>query len=928
MKAVRRNIFFTFGLLFLSCTQTYWWGPIQPSKNCNPANITTITSTILWKQTLGGSKKRVRGCLRASWGSGLEENTGTLVELTSQGKMFGFDNTSQTFQSNVELNAQQNPDNKQHSFRLYTFGKTWQTKSQQEQAKHCTAFMAQPAYNCFQKSSDECWFYLDFYPASPPNSSLKVDKSKEGTCSIHTRPVLSEGSQEEPLQNEILADLKESAIENPVQENPEIPWETRSENPIHQERAISEHPEEKPAGVDGGESALPESVGKEQIPEQIPLCGYCVSTFAGPSYKSHIGPRLKVWLHDHSFGATDSRGNLYISDEVFHMIKKIDAKTGVVSVFAGTGINGVSNGPKKTSTFSRPKGMAFDGKGFMYIAGQGSSRIRKIDMATGITSTFLGDGGRPDRDGALKQARILAPTKVVFDAKGALYVLQTKAGTIRKVDIKQGTVSTFAGSYSSGYKNGPAKTAKFNEPQDIAVDKAGNVYVADTNNHCIRKIDTTGVVSTFVGTTLLGYKDASGTGARFNAPTSIVINSKGLLFVLDSGNRRVRSIDPTTRQVKTYAGSGSSHVVQGPIKKAAFGYYLRGLVIDPQDNLYVFGGALNGQHIQKIDTKSGVVSLYTGAPSRGYKDGPIQTALFNTPSSIAIDKNGDMYITDTQNNRIRKLDTKGQVTTVAGNGASFCVDNTFLKSSFTRPNYVAIGPNGNLFIADTVCNKIRKVDFNTLEVTTFAGTGKAGNKNGPKNQAEFKEPKGLLFDSKGNLYVADTGNHMIRLITSNGQVSTFAGTGKQGKANGKKEQATFNQPRSLIYDTTGNLIVVDSYNHKIRKIEPSGVVTDFAGSGSNGVKDGKAGVAAFSFPTMIAKNSKGDFFVSDYGSNRIRKIDMQGNVTTVAGSGQKGYRDGKGTKAIFHTPIGITIAPNDIMYVSEFYAQRIRRIIP
>ena len=265
------------------------------------------------------------------------------------------------------------------------------------------------------------------------------------------------------------------------------------------------------------------------------------------------------------------------------------------------------------------------------------------------------------------------------------------------------------------------------------------------------------------------------------------------------------------------------------------------------------------------------------------------------------------------------------VSTIAGNGSPGYVDGPGDVAQFYNPYYLAIDAQGNIFVSDNFNNRIRKISPQGI-VTTFAGSGDiAGYADGPGNVAKFWSPYGLTIDSQGNLYVADAGNHRIRKITPQGVVSTFAGSGTRGYADGSADVAQFNLPVDVSIDLSGNLYVADADNHKIRKISSQGVVTTLAGS-SEGYTDGSGSTAQFNKPQGIKVDGLGNVYVTEFFNHSVRMIRPQGVVTTIAGNGTEGFSDGIGSTARFSNPNGLTLDSYGDLYVADAGNNRIRKL--
>lgn len=323
--------------------------------------------------------------------------------------------------------------------------------------------------------------------------------------------------------------------------------------------------------------------------------------------------------------------------------------------------------------------------------------------------------------------------------------------------------------------------ATFNEPTALAVDASGNIYVADYGNNLIREVGAGGVVSTIAGSGAQGSLNAKAANASFNGPTGICIDENGNIYIADNNNNQIRMI--STGNVTTIAGSDSTGAVDGI-----------------GANAYFFG-----------------------------------------PTGIACDAGGNLFVTDAGNNLIRKvIPSTGQVSTVAGNANPGAGNGALLSASFNNPCGIAIS-SGNLYVADLLNNMIREVNLSSQQVTTIAGNSDTtADRNGPDSTALFYYPTSVVADASGNIYVAEYVTNVIRKISTNGTVSTFAGNGQAGLVDSTGTFAEFNGPSGLAIDKTGNIYVADTYNNAIRKITPAGVVTTIAGNGQSGSTNGKA----------------------------------------------------------------------------------------
>ena len=323
--------------------------------------------------------------------------------------------------------------------------------------------------------------------------------------------------------------------------------------------------------------------------------------------------------------------------------------------------------------------------------------------------------------------------------------------------------------------------------------------------------------------------------------------------------------------------------------------------------------------------RSTVVAVTTlaGTTATGSTDGVGSTAQFYNPFGIAIDSSGTIYVADGNNNRIRKITPAGVVSTLAGSTSGYA-DGTGSAAKFSQPVNVAVDSSGTVYVADTSNLRIRKITSGGV-VTTLAGSIPIGSADGTGSAAKFNNPKGVAVDSSGTVYVADTGNNLIRKITPAGVVTTLAGSVTAGYVDGSGSAARFNYPYQLAVDSSGMIYVADYYNNSIRKITPAGVVTTLAGSVTAGSADGTGSAAQFYSPSGVAVDSSGTVYVADNNNNRIRKITPAGVVTTLAGS-TAGYADGTGSAIQFYNPAGVTVGSSGTVYVADTYNNRIRKI--
>jgi streptogramin lyase len=328
------------------------------------------------------------------------------------------------------------------------------------------------------------------------------------------------------------------------------------------------------------------------------------------------------------------------------------------TIVAGSDSAGLVNGIGTAARFNHPFGIALDVTGNLYIADQGNSVIRKMDPAARVT-TLAGMGGiSGSANGADTAASFYKPFGIAVGVSGNVYVADAGNNQIRMI-TPAGMVSKFAGTGIAGAANG-TDTATFNSPLGVAVDGGGNLYVADYGNNLIRKISAAGVVTTLAGSGVAGAVNGVDTAATFNLPESVAVDAAGNVYVADNGNNLIRKITPAG-VVSTLAGSGTAGSANGTGIAASFNSPF-GVAVDAAGNVYVADSGNN--QIRKI-TPGGVVTTFAGSGARGASNGTGTASSFNTPSGVAVDANGNVYVADENNNQIRKITAAGIVTTIA-----------------------------------------------------------------------------------------------------------------------------------------------------------------------------------------------------------------------------------------------------------------------
>ncbi len=699
-------------------------------------------------------------------------------------------------------------------------------------------------------------------------------------------------------------------------------------------------------GGGGGVGDPTRQMGGAKQGVALALTNPVVSTFVGGIKAGSQDGTGTSAQFDMPMGSATDGTFLYVADANNHVIRKIDILSGAVTTLAGrAGLKGSADGTRDGALFNAPTGVATDGVS-LYVADSGNNAIRKIVLATGAVSTLAGSANQVAGavDGIGSTALFNSPTKLTLSG-GNLFVSDSNNNTIRKV-VTSGTgtgiVTTLAGTAGqSGSTNGIGAVALYNLPSRVTTDGT-NLYVADSNNHTIRQM----VIATGMVTTLAGKAENPGAengirgAARFSNPTGITAVG-GRLYVADSGNKTIRQIIIATGEVTTLSGSaGVGGSTDGSAATALFSYPA-GIT---NDGSYLYVADTDKCTIRRITIATGAVITVAGsADGLGSNDGIGALAQFNGPSGIAFD-NGNLYVTDTNNNTIRKVVvSSSEVTTIAGNATALdsvgMVNASGTAARFNAP--VGIASDGtNLYVADQSNNAIRKVTMSSpYVVSTLSGTTTNGTTDGFPAAARFDGPSGVVAGTGtygSYLYVVDTNNNTIRqVIKASGVTSTISGSSAtSGPTDGMLGSAAlFDYPAGITADAAGtNLYVVDSNNNGIRKVViATGVVTTVAGNGgTSGSTDSYGTFAQFSGPTDIAIDSQSQaLYVTDSANHTIRKVTVAGTVTTVTGTvGVNGFTDGLKAVAQYNSPAGISVsADHTYLLLSDTGNNTIRKVI-
>ncbi len=636
--------------------------------------------------------------------------------------------------------------------------------------------------------------------------------------------------------------------------------------------------------------------------------------------------------------AVDGAGNIYVGDTFNHAVRRISPAGAVTTIAGSAGNKGYADGVGNAEAprFNSPIGLSADSSGNLYVADNGNEIIRKVTPA-GVVTTVAGRVGIKGSVNATgTNASFNSPNGTVVDGSGNIFVADLVNRTIRRI-APGGIVTNFAGTTASlGTNDGVGTAARFNAPMGLAVDAANNIYVADQGANSIRKITPGAAVTTLAGLGgQSGTNNGTGTGARFLGPQALAVDNGGNVYVCDTGNHTIRMVTPGG-VVTTIAGSpGLRGTIDGTNGVVRFDTP-RGIVVDAATNIYV--AAAGKSTIRKLvlaGTNCVVTTLAGG--ENGSFDGTGTAAQLDTPYGLAVDGAGNIYAVDRNNHDIRKITPAGVVTTFAGlPGQAGSTDGTGAGAQFNAPEGLAVDENGNIYVSDYFNNAVRKIApvGTNWVVTTLAGcpTCPGGTNDGPGTAARFDNAFGLTRDSSGNVYVADTVNKTVRKLTPAQPewiVSTFAGAPRiGGSLDGTGDAARFASPLGLAADANG-IYVADASS--VRKITYDRVVTTLAGCTvcAPGANDGTGAAVLFGTARAVAVDGAGNLFVADSSSHLIRKLSpatLGGIVTTIGGDpNQAVSADGFGSTAKFIAPSGVAVDLAGNVYVVDATGRRVAK---
>jgi sugar lactone lactonase YvrE len=602
------------------------------------------------------------------------------------------------------------------------------------------------------------------------------------------------------------------------------------------------------------------------------------------------GLATEAVLYDVSAITFDASGNLYIACGT--SIRKVSASTGIITTVAGNGSYGsTGDGGPATSAAMQPLFLVVDAGGNLFISEYHHARVRRVDAVTGIITTYAGTGTSGwNGDGLVAtETQLSYPSGLAFDTAGNLLITDSNNHRIRRVDQVSRIVSTIVGSGALLGDGGPATSAKLSTPWDVVVDGSGNLYITDQYHHRIRKVtQATGTITTLAGTTEGFNGDGlHGSTVALSQPRGIVRDAAGDLYFCDSGNKRVRKFLAVSETVITVAGNGSDNfsgdggqALQATLSSPSC------VIFDASDNQYIVDQ--NNNRIRKVTKATGIITTIAGNGEFGFSGdgGPATAAKLARPSSIVFDNAGNLLITDQYNHRLRKVTmATGVITTIAGSGpASPNYYGTHegdggpaTSARLNQPEYAVVAPNGDIYLSDLQNHRIAKIAAGTNIITTIAGDGANrttampgvygfSGDNGAATSARLNLPTCLRLDAAGNLFVADCANSRIRRIAaSDGKITTIAGGGTSLGDGALATATALFYPTSMVFDADGNLFIADQGNQRVRRVDHStNIATTVAGTGVAGCTGlgGPATAAQLNSPTGVSFDHTGRLFLT------------------------------------------------------------------
>ncbi len=628
--------------------------------------------------------------------------------------------------------------------------------------------------------------------------------------------------------------------------------------------------------------------------------------------------------------AVDPAGDIFVADAANNRVREVVKATGAVITVAGTGSAGYSGdgGPATAAMLNFPYGVAVDSAGDLFVADLGNQRVREV-LANGTIETVAGNGtaGYGGDGGSATAAMLDNPEGLALDASGNLFIADVGNNRVREV-LSSGMIITVAGTGTAGYNGdgGPASSAELNFPNGVAVDASGDLFIADRENERVREVLSNGTIETIAGDGDTGYSGDGGpaTAATLNEPTDIAVDQSGDVFISDRYNERVREIEAATGNIITIAGTG------------ALGY--------------------------------------------GGDGGAAAAAAFDEPTGLALDEAGDLFIADASNNRVREIIPAATVVvravptdtavTASTASASYGQTVTFTATVSASAPSTAAPIGGTVTFSDggtilgtgplvngvsTLPDVVLGLGLHTVTasysgeeslflasssgtMTTVAGDGTFdySGDGGPSTAATFSYPEGVAVDAAGDIFVADIGNYVVReVVKATGDIITVAGTpGQAGYSGdgGPATEATLGGPVGLAVDAAGNLFIADMYDACVREVvKATGDIITYAGTGNLGpLGDGGPATEASLVPEGLAVDAAGDLFIADIGNNCVREVvKATGDIITVAGNGTAGYSGdgGPATSSELSHPEAVAVDAAGNLFIADVANDSVREVV-
>jgi uncharacterized protein (TIGR03437 family) len=676
-----------------------------------------------------------------------------------------------------------------------------------------------------------------------------------------------------------------------------------------------------------------------------------ITTYAGANhtFSGDGGSALAAGLSGFQQISTDRDGNIIFADTGNQVVTRLDSD-GSVTVLAGNGIAGFSGegGPATRASLRFPTDAAMDKSGNLYVYDSSNFRIRRV-TPDGIISTYAGTGvaGYTGDGGPATMARIQQGGKMAIDSAGNLYFTDGVDYVVRRI-TPDGTISTYAGNGQPVHAgdNGPATSASIGTAIGaLAVDDAGNLYIAEDITNQIRKVAPNGIITTLAGSGQIGFQDGPAASAQFFTPVGLAVDGAHNVFVADVNNGLIRKISPGGT-VSTIAGTSIFGFAgdEGPALKAQF-RFAEGVAVGGDGDLYLVD---TGNFRIRAISEDGTISTVVGTGEfQNTPDGtPADNATLSAPNLLSFDPSGRLLIADAGDFTVKRINADGRIETVAGfgvQGAGLGEGSVYelnfggpaTDTLLETPRQAVADSNGDIFISDQAVATVYRItpDGNLNVYAGQPGVYKYGGDNIPATSSSLTGPQGLALDQSGNLYIADPADNRIRKVSTSGIITTFAGTGKAGFSGdgGPATEAMLSFPQSIAFDPKGDLIIADRVNNRLRMVTPQGTISTIAGDGTRAVtgNGGPAVEASLNRPFVVTVDASGNIFMIESGGTQVRRISASGIISVVAGNGQVGFAGdgGPAIQASLGAADGLATDSSGNLYIADFNNNRVRVVL-